>query len=283
MRIFHLLVVVVTIALFSCKKDEPQSDPNAAKIEYNVSYGNDPRQKMDIYLPANRSTTSTKLFIYIHGGGWMAGDKADFGGAYPVLNATLENYAFISMNYRLCDTVANTNKFPAQETDVITAINFIKSKLGEWRISNKAVICGASAGGHLALLHGYKNNNDQFIRGIINYFGPTHMDSLYPYSGLTSSLLNEVIGGPPAQEPALYFSSSPTNYITANSIPTITFHGVNDIIVPIEQSELLQQTLLDNGVMHEFEHYPNEGHGFSQPITAHSVVRIKEFLDIVNP
>ena len=284
MRIFHLILfLVATIVLFSCKKDEPQPDPTVAKIEYNVSYGSHTRHKMDVYLPANRSVESTKLLIYIHGGGWAAGDKSDFAGAYPTLNATLENYAFISMNYRLCDTVTGANKFPAQELDVIAAINFIKTKLSEWKISNKVVICGGSAGGHLALLHGYKNNSDGFIKGIINYFGPTDMESLYPYSTFTSDLLDHVIGGPPAQEPAMYYSSSPVNYITSSSIPTITFHGTYDPIVPIQQSELLQQTLQNNGVFHQFEHYVGEGHGFSQPITLHSFARTKEFLDIVNP
>ncbi|MBK7289651.1 MAG: hypothetical protein IPI78_05040 [Chitinophagaceae bacterium] len=62
----------------------------------NVAYGTDAQQKMDIYLPANRTATNTKVLILIHGGGWTSGDKTDFSSALiDTLNKRFPNYAIL--------------------------------------------------------------------------------------------------------------------------------------------------------------------------------------------
>ena len=82
MKLYKLsLVVFIALSIASCKKSGTTSDVTiAAKTMLDVAYGVDALQKMDIYLPANRSTTSTKVVVMIHGGGWTSGDKADFLG-----------------------------------------------------------------------------------------------------------------------------------------------------------------------------------------------------------
>ena len=40
-----------------------------AKTFLNVSYGTDTMQRMDVYLPANRSVDRTNVLVLIHGGG----------------------------------------------------------------------------------------------------------------------------------------------------------------------------------------------------------------------
>ena len=67
----------VSIVLISCKKDDPQPQPFVleAKTMLNISYGNDPLQKLDVYLPADRSNTNTKVIFLIHGGAWSSGPR----------------------------------------------------------------------------------------------------------------------------------------------------------------------------------------------------------------
>ena len=74
-----LLTVVLSVSILtSCdKNDTPPLNLNA-ETKINVSYGADTQQKMDIYLPANRNASETKVMVMIHGGGWVEGDKADF-------------------------------------------------------------------------------------------------------------------------------------------------------------------------------------------------------------
>jgi len=275
-------VLLSCLVLIACHK-EPTNVTVPASNLTNVMYGNDVKQVMDVYLPANRSVDSTKVFVFIHGGGWISGDKSDFNALYPYFKDKLPDYAFISISYRLCDTTNNTNLFPTQENDVNAAIDFIHSKLTEWKVSDKVVLCGASAGGHLSLLHGYKNNNDHFVKAIVNYFGPTNMDSIYPYSAFTTSLLDEVLGGSPLQQPTSYFNASPTNFVNATSVPTISFHGTNDIVVPVQQAYLLHQTLQTAGVINQAKYYQGDGHGFSILNTLNSIDRTKDFLELVNP
>ena len=77
MRTFLLSLVILGTILSSCKKDEhPVEDKSVTMV--NVSYGGNAQQKMDVYLPGNRSSTATKVVIMIHGGGWNNGDKSDF-------------------------------------------------------------------------------------------------------------------------------------------------------------------------------------------------------------
>ncbi|HMX79874.1 MAG TPA: hypothetical protein PLG91_06170, partial [Ferruginibacter sp.] len=68
LRLTSILLLFLVCFLFSCSKDDPGTGGGgtpsvAAKTMLNESYGTDPQQKMDIYLPANRSVTSTKIVI----------------------------------------------------------------------------------------------------------------------------------------------------------------------------------------------------------------------------
>ena len=73
-----LLIFALVIFLFSCNKEiNPDPNPGSVpeKTELNVGYGTDALQKIDVYLPANRTTTTTKVIILVHGGGWSQGIK----------------------------------------------------------------------------------------------------------------------------------------------------------------------------------------------------------------
>ena len=106
-----------------------------AKTSLNVAYGNDPMQKMDIYLPKGRSTGATPFIVLIHGGAWVMGDKADFNANIDTIKRRQPRYAIFNLNYRLA-SLPNNNPFPAQENDVKAAIEFINSK----RAENKNII-----------------------------------------------------------------------------------------------------------------------------------------------
>src|SRR5688500_14622580 len=87
----------------SCRKTINTSTPTSVISETltNVSYGNHPKQTMDIYLPSNRTTSSTKVLIAIHGGGLISGDKSDLAEHVETLRKRLPGYAIFNINYRL--------------------------------------------------------------------------------------------------------------------------------------------------------------------------------------
>jgi len=272
------LVLGLLILAVACKKEDSNSNNSATERTYtNVSYGSDTSQKMDIYLPAGRDTVNTKLLVLIHGGAWIEGDKTDF--SYSDIKKLLPGYAFASINYRLSDN--GQNKFPAQEEDVQAAISFLLSKQAEYNYSNKIVLLGASAGAQLALLQGYKYAKMIVPKAIISFFGPTDLTWLYNHPGNAAfpPLLAGIIGYTPAQNASIYTSSSPINFVTVQSAPTLLLQGDADILVPVDQANMLNAKLQTAGVVHQLVIYPGEGHGFSATAMSNAYTKIISFLN----
>ena len=276
MRNSLLLILFLAILISSCKKenDTPQDD---SVTMMNVSYGSNAQQKMDIYLPANTSSATTKVIIMIHGGAWNTGDKSDFNQYVDSLKKREPTYAIFNINYRLANS---PDLFPSQENDVKAAVQFIYDKKTEYRISDKFALVGASAGAHLALLQGYKQTNPVKVKAIIDFFGPTDLTEMYnnPTSPLVPLLLTSVIGGTPTTQPLTYQMSSPLNYVTNQSPSTLILHGGVDIVVSSSQSVLLNNKLTISGVIHQYIFYPTEGHGWVGANLTDSFDKIQAFL-----
>lgn len=116
----------------------------------NVPYGKHERQVLDFYQA--KSEQPTPLLFFIHGGGWMTGDKAnpDF------LAKCLENgISVVSINYRLLpDATAEKINPPVKGCleDAARALQFVRSKAAEWHLDKERIGgCGGSAGGCTAL------------------------------------------------------------------------------------------------------------------------------------
>jgi acetyl esterase/lipase len=276
---FYLFLLGIT--LMSCQKEAGDDIPVtlSERTMLNVAYSTDPLQKMDVYLPAGRTSTSTKVMIMIHGGAWATGDKADFNEYVDSLKKREPGYAIFNINYRLSAGIANT--FPTQENDVKAAIEFIYSKRTEYVISDKFVLLGASAGGHLALLQGYKNSSPVKVKAIIDFFGPTDMTDLYnnPASPLISSAnVALIVGATPTSNPTLYQQSSPITFVTAQSPPTLILQGGVDPLVAPSQSTTLRDKLQTAGVTNQYVFYPTEGHGWVGAVLKDSFDKVQAFL-----
>ena len=261
MRIQKLLVIILLISsIVSCKKE----DTNIELYISGASYGTDPAQKMDIYLPADRTTSTTKVIILIHGGAWISGDKTDLSSFVDTLKNRLPGWAIFNINYRL--SAAPNNLFPTQELDVKSAVEYIYSKSADYNISDKYVLMGASAGGHLAMLQAYKYNTPVKVKAVVSFFGPSDLTDMYnnPVGGnvLLSAGLAQAVGATPSQDQVLYTNSSPVTFISATSaMPTILLHGGADPLVNASQSVAVQTKLNAAGITNQYVYYPSGGHG----------------------
>lgn len=260
----HIHLIIVSFILFSCKKnDNPAPANTTPAVTYtNVAYGTDAAQKMDVYLPAGRTSDTTKTMILIHGGAWSSGDKTDFAAFVDTLKTRMPSYAIININYRLSNGTANL--FPTQEMDVKAAYEFIYSKRTDYKISDKFVLMGASAGGHLALLQANKYNTPVRPKVVVDFFGPSDMVDLYnnPASVIIPpTAVAQIVGATPTSNPTLYAQSSPVNYINSNSPPTIMLHGGLDPLVKPSHSIAVRDKLLIAGVANKYVFYPTGGHG----------------------
>jgi acetyl esterase/lipase len=234
---------------------------------------------MDIYLPADRSSATTKVIILVHGGGWTLQDKSDFTPYVDTLKKRLPQFAIFNINYRLA--TGSSNFFPAQENDVKAALEFIFSKIADYKISQKFVLLGASAGAHLSLLQAYKYTSPVKIKAVVDFFGPTDMIDMYnnpASSWAPASAIAAIVGATPTSNPVLYQQSSPINFVTAQSPPTIILQGGADVLVSPSQSIALNNKLQTMGVAHQYVFYPSENHGWFGANLSDSFDKIQAFL-----
>ena len=288
--------LVLIFAISSCKKNNdvvvdpvvPAPTPAlTAQSTNDVAYGTDALQKFDMVLPAGRSTATTKVLIVIHGGSWTAGDKADMTAYINAMKISLPNYAFFNLNYRLAST-SGTNLFPTQENDVKAAVDFINNNRATYNISDKISLLGASAGAHLALLQAYKYATPK-IKAVVDLYGPTDMAEMYnnPATSVSSPqlvagvgfLTSGVFGGNPTTHAAAFNASSPIRYVTAQSPPTIMFHGGVDAVVRYQQSTALETKLNQFGVVKQYVFYPSENHAYMGPSLDDTFVKSIAFLN----
>jgi len=258
-----LPVLLTCFVIASCKKsdDTPAPVAIAAKTMLDVAYGTDPLQKMDIYLPANRSPVNTKALVLIHGGGWTQGDKNDFALTIDTLQKRLPDYAIFNLNYRLAGVGGNL--FPTQELDTKAAIDFINGNLSSYVVSNKFVFMGASAGAHLSLLNAYKYHSNVNAKAVVDFFGPADMADMYNNPGAYPPLsIAYLLGGTPTSNPTAYAQSSPMTFVNAQSCPTIIIQGGLDPLVNyLTQSTALKNKLTAFNITNEWVFYPTGGHG----------------------
>lgn len=116
----------------------------------NVPYGGHARQVLDFYQA--KSDQPAPLLFFVHGGGWMTGDKVnpDF------LSLCLSHgISVVSINYRLIPEAMEEKVEPPVRAcleDAATALQFVRSKATEWRIDKTRIAgCGGSAGGFTVL------------------------------------------------------------------------------------------------------------------------------------
>ncbi|MGC4103268.1 alpha/beta hydrolase fold domain-containing protein [Ferruginibacter sp.] len=277
MKSRKLLPLVVVISFFSsCSKPKVDDGggtsptPATAQTLPDVSYGSDAAQKMDIYLPAGRTTASTKVIVLIHGGAWSGGDKKDLSTLQygmiitDTLKTRFPGYAIFNINYRLSTGTANL--FPTQENDIKTAVQFIYDHAATYLIGDKYIFIGESAGAHLAMLQGYKYATPLKPKAIVSLFGPSDLTDMYnnpvgPSPTVTQLVLAQTIGATPTSNAAIYTSSSPVNFIVAGSAPTILLHGSNDPLVSPTQSVAVKNKLTAVGTVNQYVLYPGKGHG----------------------
>src|SRR5690606_10356619 len=216
----------------------------------DVAYGDHGQQRMDVYLPAGRSRSETEIFVFIHGGGWMAGDKDDLQFSdenLQALKAQFPGLAFVNLNYRLVN--GDNNRYPAAENDVKQAMDYLYRQLEAYQLSPGPYMAGGSAGAHLAALHTLKHNGRGHIKGCVAISGVYNMVSLYETGSTEAKLIVAAfMGGTPAQHTERYEEASPTNFVTATSPKFLIMHGTEDALVPVSQAYELGNALSGNGV-----------------------------------
>ena len=239
----------------------------------NYAYGAQQRHKMDFYLPL--ANNSVGLILFIHGGGWTAGDKEVYRSS--LAEWCQRGYAAMAVNYRYADQTTITNN---QIMDDITLALVSAKKLAQEQgvTLTKMLLTGGSAGGHLSLMYAYSKGDVAPVEpaAVVSFCGPTDLadlnfyDKTNPLYDALCKMVSAVAGyevNAETVEEAMPFltQASPVHYADASRVvPTVICHGQQDNIVPYSNATELYALLQAIGVRTDLVSFPNSGHGLDQ-------------------
>lgn len=165
----------------------------------DILYGKTNRNRLDIYQPSGTCSTNRQTIFYVHGGGFVGGDKT--GSQAPELaKAANERGAnFVSINYRLLgnnpvlspefqaiyDDLATQISVPdpllanaviAAVEDAVDALVFLETNSDQYCLDmSRLAYWGSSAGAYTVLQVGYGLNQYNIARPdpdvVIDYWG----------------------------------------------------------------------------------------------------------------
>lgn len=196
------------------------------------------------------------------------------GGGYEAISdreAEPVAFKFIAAGYNVAVikySVAPV-RYPNQLLQVSAAIATVRRRSEEWNTdTEKIVVCGFSAGGHIAASVGVLWQ-EEFIRDTLNLKQgenkPNAMLLAYPViSGgeyaHRGSFVN-LLGTAQLQEKIDYLSLE--NRVSSNTPPTFLWHTTDDDVVPCENSLMFAVALKRNNISLELHIYRSGCHGLS--------------------
>ena len=196
------------------------------------------------------------------------------GGGYRVRSDREREAVALQLmaaGYHVCimDYSVGPNRFPVSVMELGTAISIVRKACGQWNGDpDKILVCGFSAGGHLACSIGTFWDKE-FVYGPVGLeaedIRPNGLILCYPvistgefiHEGSFTNLLGENPSGD------LLTLVSLEKQVTEKMPPVFLWHTLTDEGVPVENSLLLASAMKKHGVEFELHVYPVGGHGLS--------------------
>jgi acetyl esterase/lipase len=210
-------------------------------IVYGTNSGHDGnRNLLDVLIPDG--TGPFPVVVGIHGGGWSGGDK-EGQHLYGEWLAEMGT-ASVMPNYRL----TGSDPHPAQQNDVLDAMNFMAAHAEEWSLDLSRVgLTGVSAGGHLTAQLGLltTTRNDLPYKVICMYpiCPPTDMTKFVLDSPGIRETIEALVGGVAEDHAEAMKDVSPMTHVHADAPPCLIAHGRDDTLVPCSQTTILVDAL----------------------------------------
>jgi acetyl esterase/lipase len=258
------------------------------RVVPNITYltANNWEAKLDVYQ-ARDATIPNPTLIYFHGGGWTAGSKESSSLTFlPFLNM---GWNVVNVEYRL----AKISLAPAAVQDSLCALRWVYRNGKEYNVdTNRLVLMGNSAGGHLALTTGMipasasldslcPGTEELKVAAIINWYGITDVNELLTGPDVRNFAIMWLGGMSNREEIAKRVS--PLTYVRAGLPPVISIQGDADPTVPYSQNVRLHQALDKAGIRNELVTIPGGKHGgFSDTEMTKAYAAIGGFLDKQN-
>jgi acetyl esterase/lipase len=222
-------------------------------------------QVLDLWVPAD-ATGPSPVVVFVHGGGWVEGDKGQVRSKLPALLD--QGFAVASIDYRLAEQAI----FPAAVRDAKAAIRWLRANAASQGLDPDAIaIWGESAGGNMAALVGVTGDQatvfddpslgnpdtSSAVQAVVDWFGPVDLLAMQqmerddavcddPYDhDAGDAYESRWLGIAMQYDIDVAERADPVTYIpTAGVLPPFSIaHGDADCVVDIGQSRLLIEAL----------------------------------------
>lgn len=265
---------------------EARSFADKSRLVYrDLVYGDKTDNIFDVYLPDRLDALSpdAKVMLYVHGGGWMMGDKSESTGTLiPAM--TEKGMVVFTMNYGL----GLSGKYNAYDmlSDVGAMVAFMSRLLPLMGLTTDTIaLSGVSAGAHLSAWYAYGMADvsplkigyeldivgpvypaDKEYKNAFEKVKTTVPQALKLFNNIILNLVNvsgvDLLKDDPAPVWSAIEKLSPVNYVNSGTCPTILAYGggkgdygyfttkENDTLVPVSNYRVLDKILTAYNVPH---------------------------------
>lgn len=268
---------------------------------------------MDIWQDENGHTTRAKVIYPFN---YYGQQNKEYPDKFPVLffvqgsgwfhqnlgleSAQLTDYArhgmvVVILGYR----DSSIAKFPTQIHDIMRSIHYFMTTKTEYPLDvTKVIIAGDSSGGHTAMMAAYQlcryypMIEPSAIKGVIDYYGALDLKGMLLDHGvkagddITNDPISHVLrmdtfdpDDPLFVESCVYSMLEKSAY----RFPLVIVHGEDDPIIPVSQSDKLEQLAQSLGIAVHYYRVKHAVHGgdiiFGKTITDKIITIIDTWLD----
>jgi acetyl esterase/lipase len=216
-----------------------------------VPFGDDPRLKLDVWVPQQRASALLPVVIFFYGGGWNSGERGDYGFVGRALAA--RGFVTVIPEYRLVPQV----RFPTFIEDGARAVKWVRDHIAQFggdprRIAISGHSAGSYIGAMLALDRHYLADigvDPAIIRSAALLSGP------YDFYPFTEQRGRAAFGNWPRP-----LETQPISFVRRDAPPMLLMHGTADDVVRPRNSEHLAAALTRAGATPELKLYPGKSH-----------------------
>ncbi len=237
--------------------------------------------KLDLYRPSAKPSAPMPLVIWVHGGGWRNGTKANCPAAW----LATKGYVVASLDFRLLPD----HPWPAQIEDPVAALRWLRKESAKYGYdAERSAAMGGSSGGHVVALWGTLTlPPEDKVKAVVDWYGPTDLLTMPPNvlsekrtrAELAKANGALLLGGIVMDQPEKAKAVSALHQVTKDDVPFLIMHGIADTSVPVDQSERLHAALKAAGVESTLKLLPGAGHGGKEFDSTESRALILAFLE----